>query len=258
MDKRPIYIGLFLILGIIIALALSLYYSNAKQVNTKAGEKKESLLPSVIPSPTKPDDSSWKIFNNSTFQYQYPSSWITNQDQLYSYNPDLIPSEEIGLPVPKDKLKVDFVSFQYDGTPLAKWLLTTEQIYHSPDQKISEEKDMSVGGRKAISRIECSEMGCVKAIYIALEKNVLGMFVYPADSKEMETLDKILTTFKFSDSDNIEGRFCGGIAANRPENICPEDYICKIEANHPDAGGICVKSPLKEATGQSELLQDRK
>jgi len=38
MDKRPIYIGLFLILGIIIALALSLYYSNAKQVNTKAGE----------------------------------------------------------------------------------------------------------------------------------------------------------------------------------------------------------------------------
>ena len=39
----------------------------------------------------------------------------------------------------------------------------------------------------------------------------------------------------------LSGRFCGGIAANLPENQCPEGYICKLDGNYPDAGGVCVK-----------------
>jgi len=39
----------------------------------------------------------------------------------------------------------------------------------------------------------------------------------------------------------IEGRFCGGIAANLPENQCPTGYDCQLDGNYPDAGGICVK-----------------
>jgi len=38
-----------------------------------------------------------------------------------------------------------------------------------------------------------------------------------------------------------EGRFCGGIAANLPENQCPEGYKCQLDGNYPDAGGKCVK-----------------
>jgi hypothetical protein len=39
----------------------------------------------------------------------------------------------------------------------------------------------------------------------------------------------------------FNGRFCGGIAANLPENQCPEGYVCKLDGNYPDAGGVCVK-----------------
>lgn len=39
----------------------------------------------------------------------------------------------------------------------------------------------------------------------------------------------------------IEGKFCGGIAANLPENQCPTGYECQLEGNFPDAGGKCVK-----------------
>lgn len=38
-----------------------------------------------------------------------------------------------------------------------------------------------------------------------------------------------------------EGEFCGGIAANLPENKCPSGYKCQLDGNYPDAGGKCVK-----------------
>lgn len=41
--------------------------------------------------------------------------------------------------------------------------------------------------------------------------------------------------------DDIEGKFCGGIAANLPENQCPKGYECQLDGNYPDAGGKCVR-----------------
>ncbi len=43
-------------------------------------------------------------------------------------------------------------------------------------------------------------------------------------------------------SEDAEGKFCGGIAANLPENQCPEGYKCQLAGNYPDAGGKCVKA----------------
>jgi len=42
-------------------------------------------------------------------------------------------------------------------------------------------------------------------------------------------------------TEDIEERFCGGIAANLPENQCPTGYYCQLDGNYPDAGGVCVK-----------------
>ncbi|OGH42360.1 MAG: hypothetical protein A3H79_01020 [Candidatus Levybacteria bacterium RIFCSPLOWO2_02_FULL_36_8b] len=39
-----------------------------------------------------------------------------------------------------------------------------------------------------------------------------------------------------------EGKFCGGIAANLPENQCPTGYKCQLDGNYPDASGKCVKN----------------
>ena len=44
-----------------------------------------------------------------------------------------------------------------------------------------------------------------------------------------------------SPTPDAEGKFCGGIAANLPENQCPSGYKCLPDGNYPDAGGKCVK-----------------
>ncbi|MFH1864216.1 MAG: hypothetical protein ABIJ85_04950 [bacterium] len=44
------------------------------------------------------------------------------------------------------------------------------------------------------------------------------------------------------DDPTAEGKFCGGIAANLPENQCPEGFSCKLDGKYPDAGGVCTKN----------------
>ncbi|KKR03084.1 MAG: hypothetical protein UU25_C0007G0003 [Microgenomates group bacterium GW2011_GWB1_40_9] len=45
-----------------------------------------------------------------------------------------------------------------------------------------------------------------------------------------------------------EEQFCGGIAANLPENQCPEGYSCQLEGDYPDAGGKCKKTDTSPNT----------
>jgi hypothetical protein len=43
-------------------------------------------------------------------------------------------------------------------------------------------------------------------------------------------------------AEQIEGKPCGGIAANLPKFQCPAGYECQLEGNYPDASGTCVKN----------------
>tara|TARA_Y100000310_G_scaffold332002_1_gene406686 strand:+ start:169 stop:420 length:252 start_codon:yes stop_codon:yes gene_type:complete len=43
------------------------------------------------------------------------------------------------------------------------------------------------------------------------------------------------------DTDGVERKFCGGIAANLPEYQCPKGYKCQLDGNYPDASGECIK-----------------
>lgn len=63
---------------------------------------------------------------------------------------------------------------------------------------------------------------------------ILGLFCfYLSQSNKDETVVKNEST--------IEGRFCGGIAPDLPQNQCPKGFYCKQEGKYPDAGGTCVK-----------------
>lgn len=62
--------------------------------------------------------------------------------------------------------------------------------------------------------------------------------IFKADGKEY---GYNLKTKEASLKGNVDGRFCGGIAANLPENQCPTGYKCLLDGNYPDAGGKCVK-----------------
>lgn len=53
-----------------------------------------------------------------------------------------------------------------------------------------------------------------------------------------DTVGTILSTFKFLDQSNTEGKFCGGFAGV----ACPKGYSCKLDGKYPDAGGVCIKN----------------
>jgi len=99
----------------------------------------------------------------------------------------------------------------------------------------------------------CPFLVTQECIFLPLNaKNYLSILKNYSDGYNRgysKQLDQILSTFRLIDTppissttnENATGKFCGGIAANLPENQCPEGFYCKYEGNYPDAGGICVK-----------------
>lgn len=53
--------------------------------------------------------------------------------------------------------------------------------------------------------------------------------------------DRNIAWYEIKTSPCGEGQFCGGIAANLPENQCPDGFYCKLDGNYPDASGVCTK-----------------
>lgn len=69
--------------------------------------------------------------------------------------------------------------------------------------------------------------------------------IKPFDQESVwATLAHIVNSFKLKDEDarvKPSGSFCGGIAAKS----CPSGHTCAYEGDYPDAGGMCVKKPVK-------------
>lgn len=61
----------------------------------------------------------------------------------------------------------------------------------------------------------------------------------PKVSTPIENLPEEPPTSKPEESG---GKFCGGFAANLPQNQCPTGYRCQLDGNFPDAGGKCVRN----------------
>lgn len=73
-------------------------------------------------------------------------------------------------------------------------------------------------------------LGLVIALYanFASEKNKMKKTIIPTP------------TIVVTPTTTAEGKTCGGIAANLPENQCLTGYSCKITSNFPDASGTCA------------------
>lgn len=63
----------------------------------------------------------------------------------------------------------------------------------------------------------------------------------PGDGKITDCPSTRFKCSKEKVSSGAEGKFCGGIAGNLPENQCLTGYYCQLDGNYPDAGGRCVK-----------------
>lgn len=97
---------------------------------------------------------------------------------------------------------------------------------------------------------EMLEAGMKQLVFYTVRNNyVVRLSLIPADgniskiesSEVYKYYNQILSTFKFLDQLSAEGKFCGGIAANLPENQCPDGFYCKLDGNYPDASGVCIK-----------------
>ncbi len=201
-----------------------------------------STAPTSSSAPTIDETANWKTYRNDFITFKYPPNLKEETDTTKegSYMSTLSFKSEDGI-----YRLILFFGLNMDSKP--------EELMEFIDRFSSNGGDkIKVDGQPAaVSQINTPDYPATITSYILSRDNrshiSVTLAVYSEDDRILinakSTFDQILSTFKFLDSEkNAEGKFCGGIAANLPENQCPEGYKCKLDGNYPDAGGKCVKN----------------
>ncbi|MDO8639084.1 MAG: PsbP-related protein [Candidatus Daviesbacteria bacterium] len=217
---------------ILIALMLAggfLIYQ--KQIKPASLIQKTTQIPST-PSAQTDETANWKTYENKNLgiSFKYPSDWNLLEYENY-----------VGVIKDPDFRMVvgacpgySFVIRKFD--PKENY-----QIYQPIERSIF--KDQKADIYEKVDQYGCGR----KTIFInrfptesIKPKLIISMTTKNPNSK---LFDQILATFKFSENnqDQIEGKFCGGIAGNLPQNMCPAGYQCQLDGDYPDAGGKCIK-----------------
>lgn len=238
-NNSGIFIGIFLVLlGILVGLAidkttilsnLRIPYFSAKPIPT----------PTSTPTPAL----TWSTYTDPTgvYTFQYPSDWnlkTSGTDEISVSDPQ---NFTIGFSVAsKNTLSVTYPVENWvklhtnTGIPCQEPGCTGagNYIYESP---------VTINGTVFDKIIQGQSMYII-TYYLYKGENIFYTITTTTFGENINTtMDQILSTFKFLDQSNAEGKFCGGIAANLPENQCLDGFYCKLDASHPDAGGKCVK-----------------
>lgn len=194
--------------------------------------------PTVVPqttevSPTPDETANWKTYTNITYglSFKYPPDYKV-EERIAGFIVISAPTDN----APQSGISIDARQLgPYQSFTKAQANINTTFIIS---------KSSELNGWMTFDTI--GKEGMLKDI-----KFKLAIAPYKTGAIEMETIDnephanifdQILSTFKFTnENDTVEGRFCGGIAANLPQNQCPEGYTCKLDGDYPDAFGKCVK-----------------
>ncbi|MCX6704713.1 MAG: PsbP-related protein [Candidatus Woesebacteria bacterium] len=230
-----------------------LYYQN-QQLKNMLASYQATPIPLVSPTPiAEAETADWKTYTNTKygFSFKYPSELIISTDTNCS--PETIYFDKTKLKFPD--------SCGYGGvyTPLMvtmKKPTTTnysQEIQGSIEYnkysnlinktiKIGQYTAYEYGGRVEVESYITGQYNYILIIPISKDIEINLMFTEIEGNRyDLNTFDQILSTFKFIDQSSAEGKFCGGIAANLPENQCPSGFYCKLDGNGPDTSGHCVK-----------------
>jgi len=205
------------------------------------------------------ETSNWKTYTNKEygFEFKYPNVFV--QNTFNTPKGDVTPLTAESFHINKanivtvnvyqlNKYKLidnsgGFI-FIYDSTN-KKWV-------HDKTKEVSEFAPQKIESLVEAYLYKSGDSKC-NSESLLIPKNNSGYLIEIINTKCMDdegnqlegyyelTTDQMLSTFKFLDTTNPEGRFCGGIGANLPENQCPEGYRCKLDGDYPDAGGKCIK-----------------
>ena len=243
--------GHALLIVVLIAAAIGGYF-----IYTNYSNNRTKVTPPTVthssPAPTGAGETAnWKTYSNTSLKYSVNYS--------FKYPADYVPY----FPNKPDNNVFHSADAKFDKKTTAK---TSGIEIGSLVYGVGEDKEDYKGQNTKIDAILVSKMilpiGVVAKAYINLEditvtiddkkdnKDIRIMIWCGGENGNPSGCEKVLTlllpTFKFlnqnQDSKNAEGKFCGGIAANLPENQCPSGYKCKIDGNYPDAGGKCVEN----------------
>lgn len=190
----------------------------------------------------------WKSYTNQkySFEIKYPPQYQAEDDaepeEFYDHLADFL---KPGNPSPIISLKAIEGIDIYEKAPPK--LVAEREISDAPHFGYSL-REIKLGDYKtAVARVKFGgPESKAEELMATIAHPGKNLFIEIAAETSVEEFNQILKTFMFLDStgidqNSVEGRFCGGIAANLPENQCPSGYKCQLEGDYPDAGGRCVR-----------------
>ncbi|HLE48995.1 MAG TPA: hypothetical protein VI819_03130 [Patescibacteria group bacterium] len=243
---------------------------------TEGSTKTESNNPTATPNPTpKSVTSDWITYTSSKlgYSFQYPKDWELftfneNDPQvkfgshsLHNYSgTEISKFMDHGITDwnkfmrEKAAVKIDFAVYSEKEGP--NQYQNKEEFLKNllPDSsKIVSKSDLIIGNLKTDQYKATENLGPTdvpeantfiaypndfQIIYINLMFWNTKDYASLKQSQEWQELSQILSTFRFTGTEEDSGKFCGGIAGL----ACPEGYTCIYDGDYPDAGGTCRKN----------------
>ena len=232
------------------------YFERIKNKLTKKAVNSAKTTPTPIQTPdnnnNEVDTYDWNVYRNEKygFVFKYPNTMINRKCKYMQKGIVTLGNISnycinIDISSPGPDISRSFTKNQLPELKLFDLSKLTRTLYDETIEPIARYKKSSFD----------ENMGFLN-IYIygfSTDNNTTGTLIITfklntSDKDQVQTTNQILSTFEFlNNNDTSEipgdatGQFCGGIAANLPQFQCPEGYTCKLDGNHPDAGGVCVK-----------------
>ncbi|MCL4387033.1 hypothetical protein M1307_01390 [Patescibacteria group bacterium] len=254
-DQKILVFILSTTIVVIIGLGIFLSYKNP-QPREKTSDK--SPQTQTTPTPGEDEAVNWKTYADEVFgfSFKYPADLVLEKEGAeksendkfikLTSKPILCKTDVTGSTTDVYISEVDIKIRPSEGEKFEdRW----ENSFNFAFSDSSYDGKMSIGDKEAYYFFQGAEMltsrqailvnqSALKTIEINIYKPLLVDKCESPIDKNSEIPNQILSTFKFTDAETLEGKFCGGIA-----NIqCPEGYACKLDGSYPDAGGKCARN----------------
>jgi hypothetical protein len=162
-----------------------------------------TATPTQAPTPT-PTGSLAYTDAAYGYAFDYPASWFLHPPStkgasvaLYSYDPNLVPSGQAGMPVPKDRLKAIIRVAEGVNTSVEQWLIDSRT--GQPPVTIISSSSAVIGGLAGINEVVEDEGGLHSAYYIPLgQGRIFIIGAVPADSQVWQQFQSVLNSIRFS------------------------------------------------------------
>lgn len=143
------------------------------------------------------------------YSFDYPASWYLSPPDdksgspiLYSYSLASIPSEQAGMPVPKDRLKATFWVAEGVDQPLDQWLAEGRAQASAqqglPAPTVISQSQAVLDGRQGLTEITQSDSVTTLSYYISLGgERVFVVNAQPSDSDVLAEFQVVIASIRF-------------------------------------------------------------